>query len=245
MRILKILLLTIVLMMSACTPTIAGEQQTGGGSTGLSSPEAVTDLPPKAVLDAQQWLGEQHGVFVEQVAIIDIEQVRWSDTCLGLGQPDEICAQVTTPGWRVIFEINSQEYEVRTDETGSNVRLADGQQGAFDLMGALREAVAGIKAAGEVPQPLFSVPGQRYQMDGEELQVYEYTDEAAAQTDAQRISPDGFTIGTTTVDWLDTPHFFQRDRYLVLYLGQNPIILSLLESILGPQIAGGTGNAAG
>ncbi len=241
MRFLTLLLLIIVLIISACAPVGAGVQPTAEPTSSSSSPEASAGLPPKAVQDAQKWLAERLGALVELVKIVDIEQARWPDACLGLAQPDEFCAQATTPGWRVIFEINGQEYEVRTDETGSTIRLADGQA-AFDLMDALRAVAARIEAVGEVPQspqPLFSVQGQRYQIDGGELQVYEYIDEAAALADAQHISPDGFTIGTAMVGWVDTPHFFQRDRYLVLYLGDSPVILSLLEGVLGPQIAGG------
>jgi hypothetical protein len=203
--------------------------------------------PPKLVLDAQEWLSEQLGALIEQIEFVDIEPALWPDSCLGFGRPDESCAQVTTPGWRVIFKIEEQEYEIRTNETGSIVRLEDGQT-AFDLLEALRAAVPNIEVADKTPQspqPLFSVPGRRYQVGDDELQVYEYADGAAAQVDAQRISPDGFTIGATTVDWVNTPHFFQRDRYLVLYLGNNPVMLSLLEGLLGPQIAGGpTGSLA-
>jgi hypothetical protein len=85
-----------------------------------------TGLPPKAVQDAQKQLVDQLSALGEQVRIVEIEPASWPDTCLGLGRPDEVCAQVITPGWRVILEINGQMYEVRTDETGSIVRLAGG-----------------------------------------------------------------------------------------------------------------------
>jgi heat shock protein HslJ len=41
-----------------------------------------------------------------------------------LGRPNESCLQAITPGWRAVFEINGQRYEVRTDETASTMRLA-------------------------------------------------------------------------------------------------------------------------
>jgi heat shock protein HslJ len=83
-----------------------------------------TELPPEAVLAAQQWLADQLSVAAEQVQIADLEQTEWSDSCLGLGGPNESCAQVITPGWRVVLEINGQSYEVRTDENASAIRLA-------------------------------------------------------------------------------------------------------------------------
>jgi heat shock protein HslJ len=84
------------------------------------------------VLAAQQWLASQLNVALEQVKIINIEQAQWSDSCLGLGKPNESCAQVITPGWKAVFEVNGTTYEVRTDESGSDIRLAlpEGTPGA-------------------------------------------------------------------------------------------------------------------
>lgn len=82
------------------------------------------DLPAKAVLDAQQWLAAQLSVAADQVQIVEAEQAQWSDSCLGLGRPDESCLQAVTPGWRVVLEVNGQRYEVRTDETAATIRVA-------------------------------------------------------------------------------------------------------------------------
>jgi heat shock protein HslJ len=95
-----------------------------GQTPSSNTPSATPGLPPKAVLDAQQWLAAQLNLAVEQVKITAVEQAEWTDSCLGLGRLNESCAQVITPGWRVVFEINGQPYEVRTDETGSTIRLA-------------------------------------------------------------------------------------------------------------------------
>lgn len=104
----------LVLILAACSPQEPGVPVTG----------ETPGLPPGAVLNAQQWLADQVNVAIEQVLIIEVEQAEWSDSCLGLGGPDESCAQVITPGWQAVFEINGQRYEVRTDETGSIIRLA-------------------------------------------------------------------------------------------------------------------------
>jgi heat shock protein HslJ len=76
------------------------------------------------VLAAQQWLAAQLGVLAKDVKIDNLEQTQWPDSCLGLGRPNESCAQVVTPGWKAVFEVNGNTYEVRTDETGSTIRLA-------------------------------------------------------------------------------------------------------------------------
>lgn len=117
------LLAGLILALAACAPLGPGIPV--AGETPVSrTPSGFPDLPPKAVLDAQRWLATQLSAAIEQVQIIDVEQAEWTDSCLGLGRANESCLQVITPGWRVIFEVNGQRYEVRTGETGSNIRLA-------------------------------------------------------------------------------------------------------------------------
>lgn len=80
------------------------------------------ELPPAAALEAQAWVADRLGVAVEEVELMNSEQVDWSDSCLGLGGAAESCAAVITPGWQFDFDVNGDQYEVRTDETGDAVR---------------------------------------------------------------------------------------------------------------------------
>jgi hypothetical protein len=124
-RITALSVALIVLFLAGCAPAAeeGGVPVTGG--TSIPLPTSIpTGLPPQVVLDAQQWLAQQLNVAVEQVQIVEVEQAEWTDSCLGLGGPNESCLQAITPGWRAVFEINGQRYEVRTDETGSAIRLA-------------------------------------------------------------------------------------------------------------------------
>lgn len=52
------------------------------------------------------------------------------------------------------------------------------------------------------------------------------------------VSEDGTEIGTSIIRWIDVPHFYTKGKIIVLYLGQNPEITNLLESLLGAQFAG-------
>ena len=115
-----------ILFLAACVPQGPGRPVTGE-TPGASPVPASPDLPVKAVLDAQQWLATQLSVAVDQVQLIEAEPAEWTDSCLGLGQPNESCLQVITPGWWAVFEINGQRYEVRTDQTGSVIRAASPQ----------------------------------------------------------------------------------------------------------------------
>lgn len=105
----------IILLLAACEA--AGEQPPVDGT-----PTIDPGLPPAAALEAQAWLAEQLDADETQVNMINAEQAEWSDSCLGLGQPNESCAAVITPGWDLLFEVEGQQYEVRTDETGAIIR---------------------------------------------------------------------------------------------------------------------------
>jgi hypothetical protein len=50
--------------------------------------------------------------------------VEWPDACLGVSQPDVACAEVITPGYRVLLEANGLLYEYHTD-TGSRAVLVE------------------------------------------------------------------------------------------------------------------------
>jgi hypothetical protein len=91
---------------------------------------------------------------------------------------------------------------------------------------------------------------QRIKVNGEDVLVDEYDDHAAAVKAASFISPDGgkLTMPDPTnpeltivsiVEWISTPHIYHNGRIIAHYIGDNPDMIALLESILGPQFAGG------
>lgn len=113
-RLIYLVLTMVGLLLAACST------QGVNATTTL-----VPELQAEAVLAAQNWVAQQLNETVEQVELISVEQTEWTDSCLGLGQLNESCAQVITPGWQAIFRVNGQEYEVRTNEDGSTVRSAE------------------------------------------------------------------------------------------------------------------------
>lgn len=108
----------------SASQTLVGNETPLANQTQPAGTPVGSALPPQVVLDAQQWLATQLGLATQQVQIVDVEQVQWPDSCLGLGRPNESCAAVVTPGWKAVFSVNGTTYEVRTDETGSTIRLA-------------------------------------------------------------------------------------------------------------------------
>lgn len=122
-RYIALFLTIMIVVLAACAPQGPGVPVTADTPV-PSTPTGSGDLPAQAVLAAQQWLATQFNVAVGDVQIIEAEQAEWTDSCLGLGRPNESCLQAITPGWRAVFEVNGQRYEVRTDRTGSVIRLA-------------------------------------------------------------------------------------------------------------------------
>lgn len=94
-----------------------------------------------------------------------------------------------------------------------------------------------VHAADTIQQPFFSVAARVFTVDGRDLQVYEYASGAAAAAEAAKIHPGGM-IGTSSPMWIAPPHFFHRDRLIVIYLGADPKAISALTEILGPELAG-------
>jgi hypothetical protein len=103
---------------------------------------------------------------------------------------------------------------------------------------ALRRSGATVELGGLVSQPFFSVGGQIVRVNGEDVQVFVYADEASARADASRVSADGSQIGTSILTWVAPPHFYRSGRVVALYVGSTGQIQSLLENLLGPQFAG-------
>jgi hypothetical protein len=108
-----------VLALSACTTAWAAPQKPAVEPAPV---EPAPVLLPSAE-EARKALAEKLGLAPEQIEIIGTEEVEWPDPCLGVPEPDEMCAMVITPGYRVILEAEGKRYELRTDLTGETVRM--------------------------------------------------------------------------------------------------------------------------
>lgn len=109
----------------------------------------------------------------------------------------------------------------------------------LSLLDSLRTAGAMVEPVGELSQPFFSVEVRLITVNGADVQVLEYDDVKDAEEQVAHISPDGEWVGDTHVNWVDVPHFFTRGRLIVLYVGDESVIIKLLVAILDLQFAGG------
>ena len=125
-----------------------------------------------------------------------------------------------------------------TDAATSTGVQGSGVNNYATLVDALRAAGMTVESTGEVSQPFLAVPGQQLQVNGGNVQVFEYASAEVAAADANQIAPDGSSTATTMITWVEPPHFYRKDQLLVLYVGSDEAIQDLLTSLLGPQFAG-------
>ena len=110
--------------------------------------------------------------------------------------------------------------------------------GHVELVDALRAAGATVEPSEPVTQAFFTPEGNIIKVNGADVQVFEYESAEAMENEASQVAPDGGSIGTTMVTWVDTPHFYKAGRIIALYVGSDQAVVDLLEQVLGPQFAG-------
>ncbi|MFC1965245.1 hypothetical protein ACFLWG_04530 [Chloroflexota bacterium] len=155
------------------------------------------------------------------------------------GQTQRVIAETNIKiGWEdrdVALLINQQ-----TSNTPSGIVSPSPVQDYDSLVDNLHAAAgATVNPVGEVEQPFFSVKGFVISVNGNDVQVFEYSDAKTAENEAKIFSPDGSSIGTSIPFWVGSPHFYQVEKLIVLYVGENEYTIGILQSVLGPQFAGG------
>jgi hypothetical protein len=96
-----------------------------GGLLGdpLQEPGLAEDEPfPPAVPAAIHALAEAKGEDPSLIKVLSYTFVEWSDGCLEYPHPEEFCAQMLTPGWRILLRLGDQEIEIHSDEMGGEIR---------------------------------------------------------------------------------------------------------------------------
>lgn len=129
-----------------------------------------------------------------------------------------------------------------TDPNGSGTSdgmMLDELTTVQDLLVYLETEGHTVVAGPSMHEPIFGVTGTQLNIDGRgDIQVFQFASEDAAENATSDISDDGSTVGTSQVEWVSEPHFFQDGNLVVLYVGTDDIMLNTLEGALGAQIAG-------
>jgi len=116
----------------------------------LGADDAQTQAAAEAV---RALLAARLHLAADAVTVVAAEPVVWPDACLGAPGPEEMCAQVLTPGHKITLSAAGEQYTFHTDAGAYWLRLVDGPavdvgepvirwQGAVDN-GSCQEAVIG------------------------------------------------------------------------------------------------------
>ena len=109
---------------------------------------------------------------------------------------------------------------------------------AVSVVDNLRAAGAQVHPVGTVSQPFFTPQGLMMTVNGQQVQIFEFSSPTEADAVAETVSVDGSTVGQTHITWVAPPHFYKVGKVIVLYVGAEPGVLSVLEEVLGLQFAG-------
>ena len=122
--------------------------------------------------------------------------------------------------------------------TGGTAVSHDGQvRDQVSLIDALRKAGATIAIGDSIEQPFLSVTGTQLTLNGADVQLFQYADEAAAQSDATRLADTLAGKGTAMVTWVASPHAYRAGRVIALYVGDDTVVLKLLQEAMGKPFA--------
>ena len=112
----------------------------------------------------------------------------------------------------------------------------------------LRDSGASIRDKGETSRGLFYDAEYRIvEVDGISMQVYEFASAKDMEANASGVSPCGTQITKdwgdgkftdTHIDWIGIPHFYKVGGIIVIYIGDNYSIISILQNGFGKQFAG-------
>jgi hypothetical protein len=111
--------LTLTLLLIACSAGSIAKPDLISPTPTLTT--AVTEIPTAILIS---FLSQESGIPTTEITLQRAEAVNWNDSCLGVSQFDELCAQVITPGYRITFDTPRGSFVVHSDRSGRWHRLA-------------------------------------------------------------------------------------------------------------------------
>jgi hypothetical protein len=90
----------------------------------MQSPTGGKIITSAALSSARHFLAQELGREIGEIKLQSAKQAEWPNSCLGAAKAGQVCAEVITPGFQFVFLVDGQPYEVRTDNEGSAVALA-------------------------------------------------------------------------------------------------------------------------
>lgn len=101
-------------------PAGSGVDGTGTALPAVPTPQVVPSAPATGGILAavRADLARRLGVPEDELVVVALEEVQWSDGSLGCPQPGMMYVQVITPGFLVVLQAGGEKYEYHTDLAG-------------------------------------------------------------------------------------------------------------------------------
>lgn len=102
---------------------ISGIKPNAPTSADNAPPGSIHNLPvPTAVSAVRTLVAINLGISEGVVIVTGAFEREWPNSCLGLAEEDELCAQVITPGFEVTVQAQGAEFIYHTNANGSVLR---------------------------------------------------------------------------------------------------------------------------
>lgn len=95
-------------------------------------PTAAMNLPEAVETAVRKDLARRTQIPPQQFQLQSARRETWTDGCLGLGKPEELCTQSLVSGWLVQMAYHHQVWVYRTNQTGTNLRTGDTKTNLVD-----------------------------------------------------------------------------------------------------------------
>jgi hypothetical protein len=97
-----------------------------------------------------------------------------------------------------------------------SVESSDPITDAQSLTAYLERQGFAVEPQDSISQPFLSVGGHILRVDGEDIQVLAFPDEASATAESAQVPVDGSSFPTIMITWVSEPHFFHTGNLIVL-----------------------------
>ena len=106
------------------------------------------------------------------------------------------------------------------------------------LFNNLKKYDPSIKESNVTKEIFFKVPAKVIKVGEDKIQIYEYPSAEEMEKEALMISEEGYKVKNVIINWFKSPHFYKRNKILILYLGDDENIKNELERIVGNEFIG-------
>jgi len=126
----QILCVLSLITLAACNPVSTPEPVLQASpsplpaNTSTAIPTSTPEPVPEAVLMVGQTLAQQLHLDSSQVVITSLENYTWKDDCLELALEGATCTKKQIPGYKVVFQVNDDQYTYHMNESGDILKLA-------------------------------------------------------------------------------------------------------------------------